>query len=82
MDEIWAYSAEKWSPVKADAYVRDILVAFADLETGRRNGTPALVRFKYLRLLVGSHIILYQATATNINIIRILHQSMDVRRHV
>ena len=82
MEDVWTYSATQWSTVQAEVYTRDLLVAFADLAAGRRIGVPITARPKYLRLLVGSHAIFYQVTETSIDIIRVLHQSMDVRRHL
>ena len=82
MENVWAYSAAQWSTLQAEVYTRDLLVAFSDLAAGRRTGVPITARRKYLRLLVGSHAIFYRETETSVDIIRILHQSMDVRRHL
>jgi toxin ParE1/3/4 len=82
MEDVWTYSARQWSLEQAEAYTRELLGAFSDLASGRRTGTPIVARRNYLRLLVGSHAVFYQATETKIDIIRVLHQSMDVRRHL
>jgi len=82
MEGVWTYSATQWSSVQAEAYTRELLIAFHDLAAGRRVGTPITARRNYLRLLVGSHAIFYQMTDTSVDIIRVLHQSMDVRRHL
>jgi len=82
MEDVWTYSAGQWSTVQAEVYTRDLLVAFSDLAAGRRIGAPITTRHGYLRLLVGSHAIFYRMTDTNVDIIRVLHQSMDVRRQL
>ena len=82
VEDIWRSTAKQWSPVRANLYIRDFLAAFADLASGDRVGSPVLPGQDYYRLLVGSHLILYRASATRIDVIRILHQSMDLPRHV
>ena len=82
MEDIWTYSSATWSVPQANAYTRDFLTAFADLASGHRQGTPVSARRGYLRLAVGSHAVFYQVNVTTIDIIRVLHQSMDVRRHL
>lgn len=82
MEDVWTYSVAQWSTIQAEVYTRDLLVAFSDLAAGRRIGVPITVRHKYLRLLVGSHAIFYRVTDTSVDIIRVLHQSMDIRRHL
>lgn|SRR5690349_2851905 len=82
IEGIWLYTAKQWSPVKANAYIRDFLSAFSDLAAGERSGTPVFGDQSYHRLIVGSHLILYRLSASRIDIIRILHQSMDLPRHL
>jgi toxin ParE1/3/4 len=82
LEEIWSYSASLWSPAKADEYVGDLIAAFADLASGLRKGTPTTARADYRRLLVGTHAIFYRETSTRIDVIRVLHQNMDSRRHL
>ena len=82
MEDIWTYSTSTWSAPQANAYTRDLLTAFEDLASGHRQGTPVSARRGYLRLVIGSHAVFYQVSATTIDIIRVLHQSMDVRRHL
>ena len=82
LDAIWQYSFKQWSNAKADEYylaIRDKLrAALADPESG----LPVEIRPGCRKLLSGSHIIYYRPVADGIEIIRVLHQSMDVRRHL
>lgn len=82
LEDIWSYSHKNWSEQQADQYIIELMKAFADLAASRRQGTPLAAHRGYLRLVVGSHAIFYRASSDAINIIRILHQSMDTRRHL
>lgn len=82
LEDIWLYSAQQWSMPQADRYIEDFLTAFAELADGERSGATVAARKGYLRLLVGSHVIFYRETDSHIDVIRILHQSMDERRHL
>lgn len=82
VEDIWLFTAKQWSPVKANLYIRDFLAAFGDLASGERAGTTVLPGQHYYRLLVGSHLILYRPSADRIDIMRVLHQSMDLPRHL
>jgi toxin ParE1/3/4 len=82
VEDIWLYTARQWTPVRANQYVREFLTAFADLASGERAGTPVLAGQDYYRLLVGSHVIVYRVSDTRIDVIRILHQSVDLPRHL
>jgi len=82
LEEIWRFTARKWSPVRANLYIRDFLSAFAELASSERMGTVVFPKQAYYRLLVGSHVIVYRASATHIDVIRVLHQSMDLPQHI
>ena len=82
IEDIWSYTASQWSDARADQYIRDLLIAFAELANGMRIGTARTVRLDYRQLLVGSHAIFYRESSSRIDVIRILHQSMDVKRHL
>ena len=83
LDEIWDYTAQHWGMDQADRYVRHIVAVCSDLASGRKRGRSAeAVRAGYFRYVVGSHILFYRiGGAGQINVIRILHQRMDVEQH-
>lgn len=82
LEDIWIYTAREWSVDQAETYTNDIINMFEDIAAGRRYGRPVSVRAGYLKMLVGRHAIYFQAPGEVIAIIRILHQSMDVERHL
>lgn len=81
LDEIWDYSVENWSEDQAERYLRmlwrGIELLADDPERGRSCET---IRAGYYRYSVGSHMIFYKLTG--IDVVRVLHQRMDFRRHV
>jgi toxin ParE1/3/4 len=84
LSEIWDYSATQWGTAQTDRYIRLIATACAALATGRAKGRSAeAIRPGYFRQTVGSHVLFYRARKRGgIEIVRILHQRMDVGRHL
>ncbi|MER2250911.1 type II toxin-antitoxin system RelE/ParE family toxin [Methylorubrum podarium] len=84
LGRIWDDSAERWGRDQADRYVRLLAEGFARLAEGTARGRTAdEIRAGYRRLSVGSHILFYRTGADGvIEVIRILHQRMDFKRHL
>jgi toxin ParE1/3/4 len=81
---IWDYTAEHWGVDQADLYVRQIGVTCAEVASGRKQGRSIEhVRAGYFRYPVGSHLLFYRwGTGQRMEVVRILHQRMDVGRHL
>jgi toxin ParE1/3/4 len=77
-----AYTFENWSLEQAESYVSEMIAACEGLAKGIKVGRPVDVRDGYLKYAVGSHVLFYRTTSRTIEIIRILHQRMDVNRHL
>ena len=82
LEEIWVYTEQEWSAVQAEIYTNDIIDVFEGIATGKKAGRPALIREGYHKTLIGRDAIYYQIQGEVIAIIRILHQSMDLERHL
>lgn len=84
LDGIWDYTAERWDADQADRYIRQLAKAFADIADGSIPGRAANdIREGYFKLPVGSHVVFYRhAPAGDVVVIRVLHQRMDVARHL
>lgn len=83
IDDIWNYTAETWGVAQAVAYIGDIRDACMALVRGERLSRPVTVREGYHKSLVGSHSLYFRRSGGGtIIVIRILHQSMDVERHL
>jgi toxin ParE1/3/4 len=82
LEDIWAYTAETWSIEQAERYHADLVAAFEGLASGNRKGRATDIRDDYFKYPVGSHMVFYRHSDAGIDIIRILHQKMDVSRHL
>ncbi len=84
LNDIWAYTLEEWSEKQADKYYSSL--EFACIQIGRN---PDLgnkyegLNVNLLGLRIGKHIIYYQIiTKDEIEIIRILHERMDLKNRM
>ena len=84
LDQIWDYSAVMWGDEQAARYVLGIRDACRALADGRRKGRPIdAIRPGYRKLAVASHFLFYRITKIGqIDVVRILHQRMDVKAHL
>ena len=82
LEDIWTYTAREWSDEQGETYTNDIINMFEDIAAGTRDSRPALVRAGYLKTQISRHAVYFQVRGEVIAIIRILHQSMDVERHL
>lgn len=80
LDSIWDYTEETWGVDQAERYLRDIHAACVGLVSGRKRGRSAEnIRAGYFKVTVGEHLLFYRMTPDGVfDIIRILHQSMDI----
>lgn len=85
LTKIWNYTFETWSLQQADRYINLI---FEEIEYVCKNPTSgkdfSYIRKGYLRTKVKSHFIFYKINNTEkqIEIIRILHQRMDIENRL
>lgn len=83
LEGIWLYTAEHWSPEQADIYHSKIVDVMAALASGKLKGRSVEhVRTGYFKYAVGSHFVFFKEADHGIDVIRILHQRMDVEQHV
>jgi toxin ParE1/3/4 len=80
IDKIWLYTLENWSLNQANHYYRSIYQEIdylvKDFEAGKDIGH---IKFGYRKYSVKSHFIIYRkAEDGTIEIIRVLHQMMDI----
>ena len=83
LNKIWDFTADRWDEDQADAYLRMIQAA---IETAAENPlhSPAIydVRPGYRRHRAGAHLILFRQIAGAIDVVRVLHENMDVPSHL
>lgn len=83
LDAIWDYTAVKWSVDRAEAYVQALLQTMQTLaETPGLGRSIEDIRSGCLKFPTASHVIYYRSRDAGIDVIRILHKSMDVERHI
>lgn len=79
LEDIWTYTARTWSVDQADRYHADIIAAMDGLTRGERIGRAIDdIRPGYLKYAVGRHLLFYRLSDAHLDVIRILHQRMDV----
>jgi toxin ParE1/3/4 len=78
LEEIWLYTFHQWSLEQANAYYRRIAAAIEGLASGSKIGQRTDVRDGYWKYKVGMHVVYFQCSDERLDVIRILHGSMDV----
>lgn len=77
--DIFSYSKATWGSDQAERYTGDIIAMFSRLAADPRMGKPASQRHASLRRFpCGSHLIIFASHDYSIEIVRILHQRMDI----
>ena len=83
LEEIWLYTVEKWSIEQADRYYNlifdEITYICKNINAGK---SMEHVRKGYRASKVKSHYIFYRVLNDTIEIIRILHERMDIENRL
>jgi len=84
LDEIWVYTYKKWFKLQSDRYYTQILSEIEFVANNFMIGKSAeQTRKNYRVTQVKSHLIFYRiAEDSIIEIVRILHQKMDIKRYL
>jgi toxin ParE1/3/4 len=82
LEEIWLYTFRTWSVEQADSCHVSLIAAFEGLAAGRKKGRSVDIRDGYFKYAVGAHLVFYRMTGACVDVIRVLHQRMDVSRHL
>ena len=81
LQEIHHYSNSQWSELQADKYYFDLVQSCRHLSSFPKLGKKYdKLRIKPLGLKVLKHVIFYSTDEQNIYIIRVLHESMDLKK--
>ncbi len=79
LEEIWLYTVEKWSAEQADRYYNLIFDEIKYICRHSNAGKPMEhIRKGYRASKVKSHLIFYRALNDTIEVIRILHERMNI----
>jgi toxin ParE1/3/4 len=83
LDGIWEYTFHKWSKELADRYYNLIMNEIEFIASNLTSGKPMNhVKKNYFASFVKSHMILFKRNKGIVEIIRILHQKMDVESNL
>ena len=85
LENIWLYTFETWSIDQADRYFNLILDEIEHLSKNPAIGKDvSYIRKEYFRSKVNTHFIFYRVNneKKEIEIIRILHEQMDIDSHL
>lgn len=66
---------------RADRYIRALIDAVEKIASGKRRGRACDdIRPGYFRSTCQSHVIFYKLTDKTVDVLRVLHQRMDITR--
>ncbi|NVN52681.1 type II toxin-antitoxin system RelE/ParE family toxin [Mycolicibacterium hippocampi] len=84
VEQIWDYTCDRWGDKQAETYVREIQRAIDRVADSPQIGRACDdIRPGYRKHAVGTHTLYYRITGVDmIDVVRILHQRMDVDRHL
>ena len=83
LESIWDYTVTHWGETQAEDYTRKLREACEALSKGKLVSRSAEdIRQGYRKVAVGSHVMFFRPQSGVLVVIRILHQSMDVARHL
>ena len=81
--DIWAETYQQWGEAQADRYLDDIDRALQGLLDNPQMGVNCSDLLRGARkLITGRHLVFYEVDPDRLFVIRVLHQSMDVPRHL
>lgn len=84
LEQIWDYTRDRWGVDQAEVYLRELQRAIERTAANPQIGRACdEIRPGYRKLAAASHTVFYQLTADGaIDVVRVLHQRMDVDRHL
>jgi toxin ParE1/3/4 len=84
LEQIWDYTRGRWGLDQAEDYLRELQRGIERAAANPGIGRPCdEIRPGYRKLPAGSHTLFYRVTAEAvIDVVRVLHQRMDVDRHL
>ena len=83
LEEIWNYTDQTWGIHQARTYLETIRETCKELSRNPKRGKTRDEIYKGLHVYpTGKHLIFYLITNKKIDIVRILHESMDSNLHL
>jgi toxin ParE1/3/4 len=83
LDGIWDYSADRWGNVQANDYLAKLREIIARIAARPSRGRACDdIRPGYFRISAVSHVVFYKKVSGGVEIVRVLHQSMEFDQHL
>ena len=83
LSAIWVFTFENWSEKQADIYYQLLIESFNEISNKPTIGKSYFDVLENLRgLKVGRHIVFFKHVDKKIEIIRILHEQMDLKNRI
>jgi toxin ParE1/3/4 len=82
LEQIWLYTLNEWSLDQANRYYDQIMDTIEELASGQKQGRKVGIREGYLKYPSGRHFIFFRRSDGMTDVIRVLHQRMDVEAHL
>lgn len=83
IDGIWDHSAERWGVDQAETYIAGLQETISSIASWPEMGeTYEHVRTGYRCFGYARHLIFYRNTGETIEIMRVLHERMDIEGHL
>lgn len=80
---VWRYSFETWGERQADTYIDDMQETMKNIAQNPEIGIQIdQIRQGYRQYHYEHHLILYKPTPSAIEVVRILHERMDVESYI
>ena len=83
LDSIWRYTNEQWNRAQADRYVDSLILRMVWLSQNEALWMDRSdIRDGLFSVREGRHVIFFQSSGEIVSIVRVLHDRMDVARHI
>jgi toxin ParE1/3/4 len=83
LEAIWVYTVEQWGVEQAERYLKGLFACFEDLAENPQLGRQRdEVKASYRSFPQGRHVVFYVVVSAGIEVIGIVHQSVDVETHL
>lgn len=84
LSKIWIYTFENWSEKQADKYYQNLIHSFEEISENPDKGQNYIEIVREIKgFNLNKHIIFYRINNLNlVEILRILHQRMDLRNRI
>ena len=82
LEDIFAFTAERWNRSQARTYLRAIQAHVAQLAVGQGHSRPIPERPNILQSRIQSHYVIFTRDEISLKVRRVLHVRMDTLAHI